>query len=170
MAKGYEGVCKKGVEEVMATTSAKREYHPVEKRLVSEYVRQRWPGALVWERPRLGPYKPPAFGTEERAVAEMWGQVTRRYPDAIVGEDHTLWIIEGKVIGDAAAVGQLEHYKELLKDTEEFKLYRTDEIKLLLVCYQITDELRKWIEERGIEVDTYSADWLERYLLKRQYR
>jgi RecB family endonuclease NucS len=148
----------------------KREYHQVEKRLVADFVREHYAGLPVWDRIRLGPYKSPVHGTQEERKQAVWDDVVRRWADAVVFDGEALHIIEGKVIADAQVAGQLEHYAELIRETPEFSAFEGAKIHLVVVAAQVAEDIKSWLEARGIEVYIYLPDWMEKYLEQRKYR
>jgi RecB family endonuclease NucS len=155
----------------MATpTDKKRPYRRIEKRLVSDFVRDRWPGASVWDRIRLGPYKSPTFGTVEERMQQAAKIVKQRWADAIVFTGDELIIVEGKVIADANVAGQLKHYSKLIRETPEFEVYNDAPLRLVLVAAKVADDIRTFLQEEGIETVIYRPDWAEQYILERELR
>jgi hypothetical protein len=154
----------------MAGKPSKQRYTPVEKRLVSEFIHAQYPGALMWERPRLGAYRPPKHGTEPKKMDIVWSKVTSHYADAIVYPGDRLIIVEGKIKGDVKAVGQLELYAELVPKTPEFEVLGELDIEKVLVCAHITADDRLWIQKRGVDVHIYAPQWAILYLEQRSMR
>lgn len=148
----------------------KRPYHQIEKRLVAEYMHEFHTNQLTWIRPRLGKFRAPKHGTEEERMERRWEAIQQRYPDAVAFDGKTLHIIEGKIIADAKTVGQLEHYEELIIETDEFMALGHAHIKKLVVAVLVPPDIRAFLEKRGIDWKEFKPDWAVRYMESRQWR
>lgn len=97
-----------------------------ESELVNKYLWEYHRTSLQWRRVRLG-----AVPTHEMARMYL---VTLRWADAIYIEDGCVNIVEAKLKPRADAVGQLLLYKELFRQTLEFKDFWPLKINMVFLC------------------------------------
>ncbi len=119
-----------------------------------------WRSGRIVFNPRLGPVPlelqrmlPPNINP--KALSSY-----RRYPDAIVGfADHVL-MVEAKIIASGGAVGMMEEYLLLWKQTTEYGgLHKLPVTAAILTA--LTDPLAKQIAlDHGMQWLVYSPGWI----------
>lgn len=88
----------------------------------------------LWIRPRLGKVAFPEF-------AKMLS-VTLRYPDCIFIENGQINIVEAKYDPSAEAIGQLQLYEQLFKETPEFEPWWIAPIQLLFLTSRLDENIK----------------------------
>lgn len=101
------------------TGTRKRQW---EEEMLSEYLAKRHGGARVLYRVRLGPHVGPAqqqqlTPEEQRLLGAAW----RRWADAVLVEDGTLWVIEAALIPTPGDIAMVELYLLLVPTTPELQ-------------------------------------------------
>ena len=124
----------------------------LEKRLITEFLFDKYPLSLQWKRVRLG-----QVPTQEMAAAM---KVTLNWADAIVLSGNEIVIIEAKMRPDSGAFGQLEHYRELFKLTPEFSKYWNNPIRLEFVTTRLDENLKATADSKSITYEIWRPDWV----------
>jgi len=109
---------------------------------------------VQWRRVRLG-----VLPTKELARIYM---TLLRWCDAIYLEDGVVHIVEAKIRPDAGAVGQLELYQDLFKNTLEFTAYREWPIQLVLLCSMPSLDLAELCSKKGIRYEIFTLEDVNR--------
>lgn len=141
---------------------ARRKNAFVEKRLLNEWLRERFPTSPPFKQPRLGPT---ATVQEARLFKSLM-----RFPDAIVIEKGQVHIIEAKIVPDFGAIGQLEGYNKLFDSTPEFTDFHTTTRNLILLVGQDDVQVRAQAEEKGIEFVVFEPLWVKQAIIDRAGR
>lgn len=115
----------------------------LEAKFRNKYLMMNYPDKLQWKNARLGPLP-------DVPLAKMYS-VTQRRADAIVKEDRTIIIIETKLRKFGEAVGQLQLYRDLFKETPEFSEFKDYQIKLQLVVPREDIHIKSLCNDRGID-------------------
>lgn len=142
-----------------------RPYVRRELALVTEFLEREFAKALWWTQVRLGT-PPEILITEEMTPEEvrmvgLW----RRWCDAVLVTDGTLYIIEAMIVPKAEKVGQLELYMRLAPHTPELREYLDGRQLKGMLLYAVPDPVILAIaRERGFETRYYHPDWVDRYL------
>ena len=138
----------------------------VEMRYVVEYVEEHHGDAdKKMVNVRLGPLKPrktPVAPDEVRLLS-----IYRRWCDALViYEGKKVVIIEAKILPNRyfAALAQLPYYRELFKQTPEFKDYWEYPIECELVVPLYDPIIEKLCQQNGIKMIIYRPPWVVAYL------
>ena len=105
---------------------------------------------VQWRRVRLG-----VLPTKELARAYT---TILRWADAIVLKDGIVYIVEAKLRASPGAIGQLELYKKLFKNTLEFTAYKEWPIKLLLLCSMIDLNIVEMCSDKEIIYKVFTLD------------
>lgn len=128
-----------------------------ERLLVYEYVNTFYPETPHWFRIEVGPMP--------EGKNDMLYTKIRRWADAIIHEPDKTIIIEGKMKANHDVVGQLLNYKNLFPQTPLFKKYADLPIEMRLVCAMIDDNVKRLVEEAGINIVIFKPsnfnDWLK---------
>lgn len=118
------------------------------------------PTSPSWTSKRLGPVADPA-------EARMY-QVSQRYVDAVVLDGERVLLIEAKMLPDAGAIGQLEHYDDLFYQTPELSAYWTMSTQLQLLSAWEDLTVRKLCQDKDIDFILYQPAWAKEYLYQRK--
>ena len=133
----------------------------LERRYTNQFLIEEMPDIHSQVRVWLGPLPP----GREAAIY----QVTGRWADAITFEPNVITIIEFKLEPDPKAIGQLDLYEQMFKQTLRFQQYWDRTIKKLLVTTRVDDPLRELAEDHNIEYRVYHPDWVT-YWEKRRFK
>jgi hypothetical protein len=127
-----------------------------------EYVNKFYAETPHWFRIEVGPI-PNGDTTNLYARTRRWADAVLRMPDHLL-------IIEFKMKAEPSVVSQLEHYGQLLPQTPLFKKYRNEPVKIKIVAAMVDEQVHKYIESRGIEVEIYKPSnydqWYKQVILK----
>jgi len=134
----------------------------VEKRLLNEWLRERFPQNPPWKQPRLGPI---ATVEESRLFKSLM-----RFPDAIVWDGATIHIIEAKIVPGFGAIGQLEGYAELFQLTPEFAPYHAASKNLIVLVGQDDVQVRAMAQNKGMEFIVFDPVWVKKAIIERVRR
>ena len=118
-----------------------------ESELVNSYLWEYHRTSLQWRRVRLG-----VVPTHELARMYM---VTLRWADAIYVENREVYIVEAKLTPRADAVGQLLLYKELFRQTLEFKEFWPYPINMVFLCPRMDLNLAELCSKHDIKYVIY---------------
>ena len=100
-----------------------------------------------WRRVRLGPFPTPEMGREY--------MVTLRWADAIYIDSGKVYIVEAKLKPGAGAIGQLEHYRDLFRQTPEFDAFKYNPIELILLTPKLALDIVELCSKKGIKYEHY---------------
>jgi hypothetical protein len=141
-----------------------------ETRMLTEYLAWSYPGAIVWERLRLGPLQPTssAEGLSPEELSMMG--VFRRWADAVAVTRDELVLIEGKMRSEPGAVAQLLLYRDLVSLTPELNDYRDRRLVLELVVAVEDPAVRRLCDQQGIRHRVFRPDWLAQWSAGRHRR
>ena len=121
-----------------------------EKALLNAWLWKDHKDSVQWRNVRLGP-----MPTKELAAAY---KVLMRFADAIYLEDGTVYIVEAKVRPQPGAIGQLELYKQLFKETPEFSQYKLWPIKLVLLTSTVDLQIAEFASNKEIKIVVFTED------------
>lgn len=105
---------------------------------------------IQWRRVRLG-----VLPTKEMARIYM---TLLRWVDAIVIREGVVYIIESKLRSDPGALGQLELYKKLFRNTPEFEQYKLYPIQLVLLTSIVDLNMVELCSEKGVQYEVFSEE------------
>jgi hypothetical protein len=125
-----------------------------EAKLMNEWLALYHPNALQWRRVRLGPL--PLVDQQNLY------KVTNRWVDAVFFEHNTVFLVEAKLKPNAGAIGQLELYSRLIRETPEFSDYRDKKIKMILLTTFDDKPVKDLCIDKNIDYIVYSPEWLSR--------
>ena len=124
-----------------------------EKRYANDYFNEVLPGQHWQPRVWLGPLPP---GKEANIYA-----VTTYWADAIVFDPKRITIIEFKLKPDPKAIGQLDLYEKLFRQTLRFQQYWKLPIYKKFVTTKIKDALQELSEDHSIEYEVFRPKWID---------
>lgn len=118
-----------------------------ESEMVARWLWDKYPTAVQWRRVRIGPVPFPELG-------RMYN-VTLRWADAIFLWEGNVYIVEAKLRPDAGALGQLDLYAKLFRQTPEFSNYKGWPIQKVFLTRWVDVALMELCSEKGIIYAVY---------------
>ena len=140
---------------------------PLEERMMSEFVAERFPGQTTWVHLRVGwpnsvdPQQPGAL--EERQLKLS----TLPEADLVVRNESSAAIYEFKIRREQEALGKLLLYRELLLQTPGYEDLTEDDIVLVIVTGREDPRVTAMAAKLGIQEIPYKKDWLTKALAER---
>jgi len=142
-----------------------RKWTPREHRLVAEWIAETYPTAKWKMRVRLGPTEALPARYIPRSLVERILRPFAHWADAVILLPDKVIIVEAKIVLSPRAIGELELYEWLFKQTPEYRPYWDWPIEKVLL-YALEDErVIEYAKERGIKCIKYCPPWAKRYLL-----
>ena len=135
-----------------------------EPRLVSEYILENFPGAIVYYDQPLGAIPPEAPRSNTGQYLAGVARTSRPRADAIVIHEDTLWIVEGKIIDVSLGAGKLPMYERLVPSTPELSEYKDLPRKMLLISANPAQWSAQEALVHNIELVVYQPEWSKEYL------
>lgn len=121
-----------------------------EKALLNSWLWKEHQTSIQWRNVRLGP-----LPTKELARAY---NVLMRFADAVYLEDGTVFIVEAKIRPGPGAIGQLELYLQLFKETPEFSAYKLWPIKLVLLTSILDLQMAEFASKKDIKLVIFNEN------------
>lgn len=109
---------------------------------------------VQWRRVRLGVLP-------TKALARMYMTILR-WADAIFLKDGIVHIVEAKLRPDLGAIGQLEGYEKLFKQTPEFSAYQNWPIQKILLTTMRDLNVIQLASDKEIQYVVYTQDEVNR--------
>jgi len=103
---------------------------------------------VQWRRVRLG-----VLPTKE--LARMYMTILR-WVDAIYLKDGVVYIVEAKLRAEPGALGQLDLYEKLFKQTPEFEAYALWPIQKVLLTAVVDLNMAELASEKDVEYELYT--------------
>ena len=125
----------------------------IEKRLLNEFLLERYREKPQWKNVRLGPFP-------DNETAKEFG-VIRRWADAIIKVGGELIIIEAKFSPEFGGLGQLDAYSELLSRTPEFQEFKGFPVRLIYLTTREDADVSVAATGKGIEYIVFRPDWVD---------
>ncbi|MDI6721338.1 MAG: hypothetical protein QMD85_03040 [Candidatus Aenigmarchaeota archaeon] len=113
--------------------------------MVNRYLWEHCRQCPQWKKVRLG---------KVNTQAEAYGaKVLLRWADAVYIDEAAgrINIIEAKLRPDPSAIGQLELYSQLIRETPEFSAYADYAVQLISLNAMEDLEVRRFAESKGIK-------------------
>ena len=133
-----------------------------EARYVNEWAATDHPESLQWTRVRLGPW-----ATKDQARIYM---TTLKWVDHIYVRDGIVHIVEAKLRHLSQALGQLEMYGKLFRETPMFSEYRDMPIQLELLMPREDADIMNMATEKGMSYLIFAPGWVTELLTKEENR
>lgn len=132
-----------------------RKYTKVESRLLNEWYKEKHWGKPYWTRVRVGrlPDVPEA----------KYYESLRRWVDMVFVDGDTIVIVEAKMRPKPDAIGQLELYVKLFKETPEFEPHWDKPTRLICLTTRDDRAVRELCETKGIVYEIYRPAWVDDY-------
>jgi len=129
--------------------------------MVNDYIRQHLIDRHYQTRQWLGKLPPGAEGSEYLP--------TGRWADIIVFDPSEVIIIEVKLEPEPKAIGQLEVYAQMFKQTPRFMQYWGLPVKKVLLTTRLDDDIKQSANDHNIEYRVFRPDWVL-YWEKRRFK
>ena len=124
----------------------------VERRFVNQYIRENLWGKKYFTRVWLGPL-PPGKEANEFMVVGRWA-------DIVVFEPSIVTIIEAKLEPSPKAVGQLQLYGTMFKQSPRFADDISMQVNLVLVTSRVDTHVQELCESVGIKYEVFRPEWI----------
>ncbi len=135
-----------------------------EPRLVSEYVIQNYPGAIVFFDIPLGPIPPDAPRAPTGQYLAGITRTSRPRADAVVIHEDTLYVVEGKILDVSLGAGKLPMYEKLIPQTPELSDYKDLPRKMVLIASNPAQWSAQEALNNGIELVIFQPPWVMEYM------
>jgi hypothetical protein len=135
-----------------------------ERRMLAEWLADRYPDAEVWQQVKLGAYQS-AFGNENLTQSEQrYVGVFRRYADALVFTPSKLILIEASIPPKPGYISQLKLYHSLVPLTPELGNYRQLPIEMVYLVAFEDPVVTALARREGILVEVFRPQWVSDYI------
>ncbi len=140
-----------------------------ETRLVTEYVANTYPHAIAtFFRMRLGAPPAPESDVLDDVARLNMAKPWMPWADAVVVTDEII-LLEGKIRGTSAALGQILHYREILPNTPELLPFYGRPLRCILLAPWIEPYMADLLAKHGIDYANYMPAWINEYIEWRQH-
>ena len=139
-----------------------------ERRYISEYMKDTWPGGDYQLNVELGPIPQEYVTRYGLTKAAALFRPTRPRVDAVKWEPDRYIIIEAKIRDIKAGIGDLTYYRNVIAETLDLPEYTGQPIVSRLVIPWMLDWLMPVARANNIEVVVYERDWIADYVRERQ--
>ena len=140
-----------------------------ERRYISEYMRDAWPGGDWQLNVELGAI-PQEYVTRyglSRAAAMF--RPTRPRVDAVKWTPEAYYLIEAKIRDIKAGIGDLLYYKAQALEAPDLPMYEGQPIVCRLVIPWMIDWMKAAADAAGIDVVVFETEWIAEYVRERQH-
>lgn len=124
----------------------------VERRFVNDYIRANLWGKHYQTRVWLGPL-PPGQEANEYMVVGRWA-------DIVTFEPNIVTIIEAKLEPSPKAVGQLQLYENMFKQSPRFAQYISAQVNRVLLTSRVDTHVQELCEQVGVKYEVFRPDWI----------
>jgi len=135
-----------------------------ERRLVSEYVAERFPRARVIMGCPLGPAPEKLVATLGPRKALRVARGLRPEVDALVIENHRLIMVEAKIRAWIDGIAKLPVYKSLVPTTPELEQYTDYPVEMRLCFPWHSETIEAAAKNLGVVLDVFHKPWIDEYL------
>jgi len=150
-------------QDLLKTPKRKKKYRSWEREFAYEYMDKFYKEYPKWFKIEVGKLPP---GKENVIYTKV-----RRWADCILLDNDHIVIFEFKMIAKPGVVSQILLYKDLFKETPEFRRYHEWPVKLKIVCAKIDEHTERLAKEHGIEVEVYRPsfydEWIKETVIER---
>lgn len=140
-----------------------------ERRYISEYMRDTWPGGDYQLNVELGPIPADYVQRYGLTKAAALFRPTRPRVDAVKWTPQAYYLIEAKIRDIKAGIGDLSYYGSVIPTTPDLPFYDGQPIIKRLVIPWMLEWLQPVATAAGIEVVVFEVDWIEAYVQERQH-
>lgn len=135
-----------------------------ERRLISEYVAERFPKDRVIMGCPLGPAPEKLVATLGPRKALRMVRGMRPEVDALVVRNHKLIMVEAKIRAWVDGIAKLPLYKSLVPTTPELEQYWTYPVEMRLCFPWYSETIDQAAKNLGVVLDVYHQPWIDEYL------
>ena len=135
-----------------------------ERRLVAEYIVDRFPRAHVIYGCPLGPVPEKLVATLGPRKALRMARGLRPEVDALVVLDHKLILVEAKMQRWVDGIAKLPVYRSLIPTTPELQQYKEHEVEMRLCFPWESENVREAARQAGVVLDVFHQPWIDDYL------
>lgn len=135
-----------------------------ERRLVAEYVVERFPKSRVIFDCPLGPVPEKMVATLGYRKALRLARGLRPMVDALVIQDHEVILIEAKILKWLDGMAKLPIYRGLVKSTPELQEYKNYSSSMVLCTPWISETIEAAAGIQEVKVDIFCPEWINDYL------
>lgn len=135
-----------------------------ERRLIAEYIAEKFPKARVIFGCRLGPAPEKLIATLGPRKALRVARGMRPEVDAIVIQDHKLIMVEAKILKWIDGIAKLPLYKNLVATTPELEAFQGFDIEMRLCFPWFSETIEAAANSLGVILDIYHQPWIDEYL------
>lgn len=139
-----------------------------ERRYISEYMLDTWPGGDWQLNVELGPIPPEYVQRYGLTKAAALFRPTRPRVDAVKWQPDKYYLIEAKIRDIKAGIGDLTYYGSIIPATPDLPFYDGQPIVRRLVVPWMLDWLGPVATAAGVEVVVFEKPWIEDYVRERQ--
>lgn len=153
-----------------AITPGPRRATQASTRLLHEWaVMQPWDQQPFYEL-RLGQTKQHTNGLALTPELEEMLRNSNWYADLVGPSQGVLLVIEAKIVASPAAIGQLEHYVQLVWSTPKLREFLNRPIVPVLLCAVDDSMIHQSAMNKGIRIEVFSPPWIQEYLKTKHFR
>lgn len=139
-----------------------------ERRYISEYMNETWPGGDYQLNVELGPIPAEYVTRYGLTKAAALFRPTRPRVDAVKWEPEVYYLIEAKIRDIKAGIGDLTYYRNMIPETLDLPYYDGQRIIARLIIPWMLDWLQPVAKANNIEVVVYEQEWIADYVKERQ--
>lgn len=139
-------------------------------RLLHEWaVMQAWDEQPTYEL-RLGPTVMSTNGLALTPQLEAMLRNANWYADLVGPSQGVLLVVEAKVVSNPGAIGQLQHYVDLVPSTPKLARFLNRPIVPVLLVAVDDSVIHQTAINKGIRVEVFSPPWIQEYLQAKHFR
>lgn len=140
-----------------------------ERRYISEYMKQTWPGGGWQLNVELGPIPQEYVDRYGLGKAAAMFRPTRPRVDAVKWTADKYYLIEAKIRDIKAGIGDLSYYGGMAERTLDLPFYDGQPIIRRLVVPWMIEWIRVAAEAAQVDVVVFWAEWIADYVRERQH-
>jgi len=135
-----------------------------ERRLIAEYIVEKFPRATVIYGCPLGPVPERLIATLGPRKALRVARGVRPEVDALVVQDHKIVLVEAKILRWVDGIAKLPVYKSLIATTPELEQYQGYEVEMRLCFPWSSETIDEAAKNAGVVLDVFHQPWIDDYL------
>lgn len=137
---------------------------PREKRLIADYIAERFPNDHVIMGCPLGPVPESIIAQYGFRQAIRVARGIRPEVDALVIRKAQLVLVEAKIFKWLDGIAKLPVYGGLVTSTPELQPYRDLERRLILCTPWTSENVQAAANAQGVTIDIYNPPWIAAYV------
>lgn len=139
-----------------------------ERRYISEYMLQAFPGGAFGLNVELGPVPADLVEIHGAQGAKMIFRPFRRRVDGVAWDSASYWLVESKIRDPLEGLGRLQTYRDLAEHTPDLVGYEGQKLRMRLVVPFSLDWIKLAAQKAGIELVEFMPAWIYGYFNERQ--